>query len=307
VTKDRPRNRPPRRENHGVRGDAPRTPDALDAEAPWTGRSPGKQGGRGRPDHRRGPGGRPFRREGADPDEVWIWGLHAARAARANPRRRMFESLVTRNAALRLDLDPAQLPDDVVLVEPDAIDRRLPDGAVHQGVALRVAPLEPLELRDAILRPERPLVILDQVTDPQNVGAILRSAAAFGLGGVILQTRNAPALGGALAKAAAGAVETVEEIRVVNIARAVSELVDAGWCVVGLDGQAPALIEAALETPMPVAVVLGAEGSGLRPGVAAACSRLARIPIDFGMESLNVSNAAAVTFYELTRRRRRIE
>lgn len=234
---------------------------------------------------------------------MWLWGLHAVAAALANPSRRISLALVTRNAALRLGLDVSAPPQFLRLVEPGEIDIALPPDAVHQGAALRARPLPEYDIDAFVLQPERPLVILDQVTDPQNVGAIFRSAAAFGFAGVVLQTRNAPALGGALAKTATGAIETLAEIRTVNISRAISALADAGWRIVGLDGAAEATLDEAFSGPQPLAVVLGAEGTGLRPGVAAACTQLARIPMSPAMESLNVSNAAAIAFYEASRRR----
>ncbi len=292
MTKEQPRNRPGGTSSHsgkpsGFRG------------------KPGKpawQKGRGRA------GTAPHaseRREAAfeEGGEVWIWGLHAAAAALGNPGRRISEAVMTRNAAQRIGIDPDAPPPFAKVVEPRLIDHRLPAGAVHQGLAVKCAPLEPANIDDAAMKADRPLVILDQVTDPQNAGAIFRSAAAFGLGGVVLQTRNAPLAGGALAKAAAGAIETLDEIRVVNIARAIDVLTEAGWNVVGLDGSADATLEEATREHGPLAIVMGAEGAGLRPGVANACSRLARIPIHPGMESLNVSNAAAIAFYEAGRRK----
>jgi 23S rRNA (guanosine2251-2'-O)-methyltransferase len=283
-----------------------------DDHSPWGGRganrndAPRDGAPRQQRDRRSGsPGRRPESRSPSfeENGNVWLWGMHATAAALANPRRKIVSALFTRNAAIRLKLDPDALPAYATLTEPDAMDRRLPDGAVHQGAAILAEPLATLDISEAAMRPEKPLVILDQVTDPQNVGAIIRTAAAFGVGAIVLQTRNAPALGGALAKAAAGAVELVEEIRVVNISRAATELADAGWCVVGLAGEADMSLADALDTPQPVAIVLGAEGDGMRQNVAAHCTRIARIPIDPGMESLNVSNAAAVAFYELRRRK----
>ena len=235
-------------------------------------------------------------------DEVWIWGLHAVAAALANPARRISLALITRNAAQRMGLDAAALPAFVRTVEPSEVDLALPADAVHQGAAIRTQPLPEFDIDAFVLQPEKPIVILDQVTDPQNVGAIFRSAAAFGFAGVVLQTRNAPALGGALAKAATGAIETLAEIRTVNISRAIAALADAGWNIVGLDGAAEVALDEAFSGPRPLAVVLGAEGAGLRPGVASACTQLARIPMDPAMESLNVSNAAAIAFYQASRR-----
>jgi 23S rRNA (guanosine2251-2'-O)-methyltransferase len=144
--------------------------------------------------------------------------------------------------------------------------------------------------------------MLDQLTDPQNVGAIFRSAAAFGARGVILQDRHAPALTGALAKAAAGAIEAIPHARVVNLSRALEQLSEGGWRVVGLDGSATETLEQALDA-RPTVLVLGSEGEGLRRMVAEHCDVLARIPMPGGFESLNVSNAAAVALYEAARRR----
>lgn len=244
------------------------------------------------------------RREAAfeENGEVWIWGIHAASAALANPMRKISTAFVTRNGAERAGLNPEALPKFAHLLEAKDIDAKLPPGAVHQGVAVRCRPLDGPDIEDAAVRPEKPLVILDQVTDPQNVGAVFRSAAAFGVAGVVMQTRNAPVLGGALAKAATGAIERVDEIRAVNLSRAIDALRDAGWKVIGLDGTAEQTLDEAFAGDEPLAIVLGAEGEGLRQGVAKACTGLARIAIGAEMESLNVSNAAAIAFYEAARR-----
>ena len=233
---------------------------------------------------------------------MWVWGLHAAGAVLSNPDRLVSRALLTRTAAQKLGLDLDALPAFAQILEARDIDQRVPAGAVHQGVAVKAPALEPADLSDFVIQPDRPLAILDQVTDPQNVGAVFRSAAAFGVAAVVMQTRNAPALGGALAKAAAGAIERVAEIREVNISRAIRTLTDAGWRVVGLDGSAELTLDEAFSGTEPLAIVLGAEGEGLRQGVAAACSHLARIPIGADMESLNVSTAAAIAFYEASRR-----
>jgi len=258
----------------------------------------------GKPHHRPLHAGPRDRRDAAfeENGEVWIWGLHAAGAVLANGKRKISKAYVSRNAAQRAGLDAEALPKFAELLEPKEIDQRLPPGAVHQGLAVRCKQLDGPDISDAAIQPDRPLVILDQVTDPQNVGAVFRSAAAFGIAGVVMQTRNAPALGGALAKAAAGALERVDEIRAVNISRAIDALRDAGWRVIGLDGSAEQTLDEAFAGPEPLAIVLGAEGAGIRPGVAKACSGLARIPIGADMESLNVSNAAAIAFYEAARR-----
>lgn len=263
-----------------------------------SGSSPGDPRRRGPP---HGRGGRDDRGE-ADPHEPgWIWGVHASLAVLANPARKIERLVATRNAAARLEA----LPDGVTphVLDPDAIDGMLPHGAVHQGLAVRARPLEAQTMEEACFPADgRPVVILDQVTDPQNVGAVFRSAAAFGARAVLLQDRKSPPLTGALAKAAAGAIETVPHVRVVNIARALEELTKRGYITVGLEGESAMDLATALDDPRPVALALGAEGKGLRDLVAATCERQARIPIAPDMESLNVSVAAAIALYEAKRR-----
>lgn len=318
MTKDRPRNRPgngrktgPFRDSGGPKGSGrdragtgSREPGESGREAiegagskPW-GKDRRPEKGRG------GPPRHHDRREASfeEHGEVWIWGLHAAGAVLANPKRRVTKAYVSPNGAIRAGLDPKALPKFAELMEPRDIDMKLPPGAVHQGLAVRCKPLDGADISDASMRPERAIAILDQVTDPQNVGAIFRSAAAFGVGAVVMQNRNAPTPGGALAKAAVGALEVVDEVRVVNISRAIDELRDAGWKVIGLAGEAELTLDEAVKGSEPVAIVLGAEGPGIRYQVGKACSMLARIPMHPGMESLNVSNAAAIAFYEAMRR-----
>jgi 23S rRNA (guanosine2251-2'-O)-methyltransferase len=223
-------------------------------------------------------------------------------AALANPARGApLRLLATPERARQIEqrfgrlktLEPADNP---------LIAQALPQGAAHQGVAMKPAPLEAAALED--FAPERGavLLMLDQVTDPQNVGAILRSAAAFGAKGVILQERHAPRLTGALAKAAAGAVEQIPVARVINLSRALETLADLGWRAVGLTGEAERPLAEALDGS-PVVLVLGSEGEGLRRLVAEHCDELAKIPMPGGFESLNVSAAAAVALYEATRAR----
>lgn len=321
MTKDRPRNRPgnggkqgqfasrpgggPRNRPDGERREeSPQGRSGRDGDKKPFGQHSHQHGGhKGGFNRNQGRGGRPERREAAsfeENGETWIWGLHAAGAALSNPMRKISKAFISRSAVERLGLDA--LPKFAEIIEPRDLDERLPPGAVHQGVAVRCRALEGVDISEAAMRPDMPLAILDQVTDPQNVGAIFRSAAAFGIGGIVMQTRNAPTLGGALAKAAVGAIETVDEIRAVNISRAIDALTDAGWKVIGLDGAATQTLDEAVAGPEPVAIVLGAEGPGIRQGVAKACSGLARIPMRPGMESLNVSNAAAIAFYEVMRR-----
>jgi 23S rRNA (guanosine2251-2'-O)-methyltransferase len=193
------------------------------------------------------------------------------------------------------------------ILTPDAISRALPQGSVHQGIALLCDPLPGLNLEDELgLKPpgERLVAVLDQVTDPHNEGAILRSAAAFGVTAIIVQDRHAPPESGVLAKAASGALDLVPRIQVVNIARTLERLGRMGFWRIALDseGESP-LGEAA--TKGDVALVLGAEGAGLRRLVREHCDVAARIPIASEIGSLNVSNAAAIAFYELKRVRER--
>lgn len=226
-----------------------------------------------------------------------MWGVHAVLAVLANPARRIERIVATRNAASRLPegVDPQ-------ILEPDAIDGMLPPGAVHQGLAVRAFPLEPLSLEGACAPADgRSVIILDGVTDPQNVGAVFRSAAAFGARAVILQDRKSPPLTGVLAKAATGAVELVPHVRVTNLGRAIETLRSLGYLTVALEGETDLPLADALNDKRPAALVLGAEGRGLRPGVAEACEKRARIPIAPAMESLNVSAAAAISLYEAAR------
>jgi 23S rRNA (guanosine2251-2'-O)-methyltransferase len=299
---DKFRDRPKRSSDRTERSERPERTEEIRGDKPYRGKP---HHGPRRDDRRPQHGGQWERRDAAfeENGEVWIWGLHAASAALANPKRKISKAYVSRNGAQRAGLDADALPAFAQLLEAKEIDDRLPPGAVHQGLAVRCAPLDGLDISDAAVMSEKPLVVLDQVTDPQNVGAVFRSAAAFGIGGVIMQTRNAPALGGALAKAATGAIERVEEIRAVNLSRAIDALRDAGWRVIGLDGSAEQTLDEAFAGDEPLAIVLGAEGAGIRQGVAKACSGLARIPIGEAMESLNVSNAAAIAFYEAAKRK----
>jgi 23S rRNA (guanosine2251-2'-O)-methyltransferase len=238
-------------------------------------------------------------------DGIWLYGRHAVAAALANPKRKIKRVLATKNAADWLkehgaaEAALAKLED----FKPDAIDRLLHEGAVHQGVAMLTDELPRARLKEICDPADKsaPVLVLDQITDPQNIGALFRSAAAFGARAVIVQERRTPPLSGALAKAAAGAVETLPCIDVVNIARALEALKDLGYHCAGLAGEAEADISEFPDAPL--ALVMGAEGAGLRQLVAATCDRLYRIPIARDVESLNVSNAAAISLYEASRPR----
>ena len=196
-----------------------------------------------------------------------------------------------------------QFPKDIAVTLADAADlgRLVPNDAPHQGVVIEVEPLEDGWLDDLIANaPDRAvLLVLDQVTDPHNVGAILRSAAAFGAIGIVTQDRHSPPESGALAKAASGALEAVPWVRTVNLARALGDIAGAGFWRIGLTGDADLDLKEALG-PNRVALVLGAEGPGLRPNTREHCDALARLPITGAVESLNVSNAAAVALYAAT-------
>lgn len=248
----------------------------------------------------RGDAPRPARGD-ATRSGLWLYGQHAVAAALANPARRLRRLLLTEEAeaALAAKLPPPwSLPPE--RVARDRLDHLLGRDAVHQGMALLADPLAPPALAQMLER-GGPVLVLDQVTDPRNVGAILRSAAAFGAAGVITQERNAPEETGALAKAASGALERVPLLRAVNIARTLVALKAAGCWIVGLDAGAPPLSGPALAGRQ-VALVLGAEGEGLRRLTRETCDELGGLSMPGGMESLNVSAAATVALYELSRR-----
>jgi 23S rRNA (guanosine2251-2'-O)-methyltransferase len=235
---------------------------------------------------------------------VWLYGRHAVLAALANPERRVERVLATREAAERLEAELGRFSTRTEILAREELGQRLPTGAVHQGLAALVAPLEDAELEDLLARcGEHALVLaLDQVTDPHNVGAILRSAAAFGVAGVIVTDRHAPADTGVLAKAASGALELVPLVRAVNLARTLDQLKEAGFWLYGLDERGDAGIMS-LDLAGRAAIVLGAEGEGLRRLTTEKCDRLITIPTDPRLAALNVSNAAAVAAYEWARRR----
>jgi 23S rRNA (guanosine2251-2'-O)-methyltransferase len=217
-------------------------------------------------------------------------------AALLNPERRHRKLWATREGVASLDGElPADFP--VEYAQPADLARLVARDAPHQGLVLECEPLPDVWLDDVMdANPARPIVVLDQVTDPHNVGAIMRSAVAFDAAAIVTQDRHAPPESGTLAKSASGALERLPWIRVVNLARALEELAEAGYWRIGLDGEAETDIAAALPAG-PVALVLGAEGEGMRHNIRQHCDSLARLPISNAMESLNVSNAAAVALY----------
>lgn len=247
---------------------------------------------RGKPGHRPTPGGAQRPR---------FWGRHAVLAALANPERVVRKLWLTRETATQLDIPPV-----IPVLYADAVDlgRLVPNDAPHQGIVAEVDPLEDVWLGDLLDQGRddmRPLLVLDQVTDPHNVGAILRSAAAFDALGIVTQDRHAPPESGALARAASGALEIVPWVRVVNLARALDEIEEAGFWRVGLTGEATDTLAQAIGTAR-IALVLGAEGEGMRHNTMQHCDLLAKLPISPRVESLNVSNAAAIALYAVTTR-----
>lgn len=226
---------------------------------------------------------------------VRLYGLHTVRAAMDNPRRKIRRMLVTRNAAERLGIaDLSALPFPATLVEPREIDRITGSDAVHQGVLVEAEPLKPKRL-DA-LGDTSLVLVLDQVTDPHNVGAIMRSAVAFGAGALVTTSRHSPAESGVLAKAASGALEHIDLIEVRNLADALGNLHDAGFQTIGLDSEGPAELERTFAGDR-IALVLGAEGKGLRQKTRETVTALARLDMPGPIRSLNVSNAAAIALY----------
>jgi 23S rRNA (guanosine2251-2'-O)-methyltransferase len=240
---------------------------------------------------------------GAGSGAYWIYGHHAVLAALSNPRRKPRRLLTTTDAELAL----RDAYDGPWRVTPERADRArfhtfLTEDAVHQGIALLAEPLEPVILEDAIEASDGPVLLLDQVTDPRNVGAALRAAAAFGAAAVVLQDRHAPHETGTLARAASGTLDIVPVVREVNLSRAISTLQKAGFWVLGLAGDAKRTLAEAAPRDRRVALVLGAEDAGLRRLQRETCDELVRLPMAEGVDSLNVSAAAAVALYEIIRR-----
>jgi 23S rRNA (guanosine2251-2'-O)-methyltransferase len=235
---------------------------------------------------------------------VWLYGLHAVAAALANPSRRLRRLLLTEDAEAALATHHRQpWPLAPERVERGRLEHLLGRDTVHQGAALLADLLATPALAQALERPG-PLLVLDQVSDPRNVGAILRSAQAFGAAAVVVQERNAPDETGALAKAASGALETVPLLRAVNLARTLVALKAAGCWVVGLDAGGAPLSGPALAERR-VVLVLGSEGEGLRRLTRDTCDEVVGIAMPGsggGLDSLNVSAAAAVALYEVGRR-----
>ena len=240
-------------------------------------------------------------RRAAAAETVWLFGIHAVRDALLNPRRERLRLVLTKNAADRLADALGQSGMTPEIADARKFAAPLDPGAVHQGAALEVRPLDwgPLDALVAAAPQLARVVALDRVTDPHNAGAILRSAEVFGAAAVIAPRHHSAPETGALAKTASGALERQPYLRVRNLADTLEELRHMGFAVIGLDGAGEVTVGEALEAhrELPVALVLGAEGPGLRPRTRASCDALVRIPAAGGFGSLNVSNAAAVALY----------
>ncbi len=228
-----------------------------------------------------------------------FWGRHAVLAALANPERTVRRMWGTREALAALDLPPV-IP--VTYADVADLGRLVPQDAPHQGLVIEVDPLADIWLGDLLEGAQgnrRPLLVLDQVTDPHNVGAVLRSAAAFDAVGIVTQDRHSPPESGALARSASGALELVPWVRVVNLARALEEIAEAGFWRIGLTGHAKGTLAQVMGENR-IAIVLGAEGEGMRQNTETHCDELAKLPISAKVESLNISNAAAIALYAIT-------
>lgn len=234
-----------------------------------------------------------------DPDTgpVYLYGLHTVRAALDNPLRERRALLATPNALIRLKETGDLAGMRPVETTPKDLDRLLGADAVHQGVALEVEPVSRFGLKD-IKNPQL-LVILDQVTDPHNVGAILRTACAFGADAVVTTARHSPRETGVMAKAASGALDLVPLIEVRNLGNTIQDLKDSGMDVLGFDSEATAPLRPRTATG-PLAIVLGAEGKGLRQRTRELCSEMVRLDMPGPIKSLNVSNAAAIALFAAT-------
>ena len=244
------------------------------------------------------PRGAPWRHPPRSDDTVVLYGWHTVMAALANPQRRFRRLLATENAARRLAEEKLSPGVKLEMVRPEAIDALVGPDAVHQGLYAETDPLPSPALEEVA---SGVLLVLDQITDPHNVGAILRSAAAFAVTAVVTTARHSPEATGVLAKAASGALEYVPIVTVGNLAQALRTLKDLGTLLVGLDSSGEADI-AKVAFAAPVALVLGAEGKGLRQLTRTTCDVVARLELPGAIKSLNVSNATALALYIATTR-----
>jgi 23S rRNA (guanosine2251-2'-O)-methyltransferase len=225
-----------------------------------------------------------------------LYGIHSVAEALKNPKRSFIRLLATKNAAQRLAEDISASGVKIEEAMPRALDRIVGPDAVHQGAVLEAKPL--LQPRLDQIGRYGIIVLLDQVTDPHNVGAIMRTCAAFAATALVTTLRNSPEASGVLLKSASGAFEHVPFVKVTNLSRAMEELRSYGFRITGLDSEAPARLEETDKTP-PMALVLGAEGKGLRQLTRDTCDVLARLDLPGKIKSLNVSNAAAIALHIL--------
>jgi 23S rRNA (guanosine2251-2'-O)-methyltransferase len=258
-----------------------------------------------------------FSRKPSAPGAYWLYGKHAVMAALANPQRSILRLVTTAaqvddiNASLKQLGASLKRPAPEIMTGPE-LDRLMPPDSLHQGIAAETKPLPDLDLEEicalddsgksATAGKANLVLVLDQVTDPHNVGAIIRSSAAFGARAIVTTDRHAPPESGALAKSASGALEILPWVRVTNLAHALEDLARLGYWRLGLDGAADKMVEE-VDPGRNVVLVLGSEGAGLRRGTVEHCDYVARLPISPAVESLNVSNAAAVALYALSRNR----
>lgn len=237
-------------------------------------------------------------------DESILFGFHTVKEALNNPKRKLVELKATKNALRELENDLIGKNLQITPVLPEELNKMFKPDTVHQGVALVAQPLPEIELEDLIAS-GKTLIVLDQVTDPRNIGAIMRAATVFGAGGIIMTRHNAPTASGALAKTASGALEHMPLVSVGNLARCLNQLADAGYATFGLDETGTTFMSD-IDRSRPIALVMGAEGKGLRRLTRENCSELVRLPnavtqngADFAC--LNVATATAVSLYELFR------
>jgi 23S rRNA (guanosine2251-2'-O)-methyltransferase len=260
-------------------------------------RKPKFRRGGGKGPERSGESGRRPARHGRDasPDgPVILYGWHTVAAALANPKRQIRKLWLTENAARRLADDNIKLPVTPEIVRPNLIDHRLGPDAVHQGLLAEADPLPSPDIDT--LAQQGIVLVLDQITDPHNVGAIMRSAAAFAVKAIVTTARHSPEATGVLAKSASGALELVPLVTVQNLARALTEMNDQGFMTVGLDSAGDENL-GSVALRQPLALVLGAEGKGLRQLTRETCSVVARLDMPGEIKSLNVSNAAVLALY----------
>jgi 23S rRNA (guanosine2251-2'-O)-methyltransferase len=261
-------------------------------------KSPGRAA-KADPRGRRPPPRRKFH-DGNPPDgPAILYGIHTVKAALENPARRIRRLLTTENALRRLREDGAPISLEPEMVRPDALAARLGPEAVHQGVLAEADPLPSPDIED--IPTQGVVLVLDQITDPHNVGAIFRSAAAFAVSAIVTTARHSPEATGVLAKSASGALELVPLVTVQNLSRGLAALKERGFLLVGLDSSGESDL-AAVALRAPLALVLGAEGKGLRQLTRETCDQVARLDLPGAIKSLNVSNAAALALYIATTR-----